>query len=123
MIRVSIAVAPRPYDAIIDNGLLQRAANTNMDADDVTAVEEALIATVNAEWLQALKAHALAIFDDAAPVEAADSAKIKNLIDARKFLSLAFNGYGANGTVIFTALGQAQPAKKSKKSPKGSTTA
>ena len=103
--------------------LLQRAADAIMDADDVQAIDAVLIATTNSEWLKALKFHALAIFDDNASIEAADSAKIKNLIDGRKFLSLAFHGYGTNGATIFTALGQAQPARKSKRTAKGSKTA
>ena len=41
-----------------------------------------------------MKRHALAIFDDAVPIEDADSKRIKDVIDGRKMLGLMLTGYG-----------------------------
>jgi CRISPR system Cascade subunit CasA len=69
-----------------------------------------------AAWLADLRAQALGQFDALALplIEQQDSAKIKKLVDARKFLGLAFAGYGKQGRAIFEALDQQPPEKKGK---------
>lgn len=67
-------------------------------------------------WLdEGLKPAALAIFDDTAPIEDAESDRIKDVIEARKGLVLAVTGYGAAGRQVFSALGLPVPETNTKK--------
>ena len=69
-------------------------------------------------WLNAMRTAALAIFDDTAPIENAESDKIKDVIEGRKMLMFALTGYGAAGTQVFTALQLPPVETKSKKGRK-----
>ncbi|MEQ1718548.1 MAG: type I-E CRISPR-associated protein Cse1/CasA, partial [Hyphomicrobium sp.] len=71
-----------------------------------------------APWLAAMRNAALAIFDDTAPIEDADSSKIKDVIEGRKMLVLALTGYGPVGAQVFAALGLPAVETKAKKGRK-----
>jgi CRISPR system Cascade subunit CasA len=62
--------------------------------------------TAGAAWLGVLKRQALRIFDDAVPIESADSDRIADIIEGRKLLALALNGHGPVGKQLFEALSQ-----------------
>lgn len=95
--------------------LLQDAADRIIEAGDaIETMNEGLSKELKEKWLDAIKRRALAIFDDTAPIDAAESDKITDLIEGRKFLALAFRGYGAYGNAIYAALGLPIPDKKRK---------
>lgn len=71
-----------------------------------------------AGWLMALKRQALAIFDEAVPIEDANSKRIKDIIDGRKLLGLMLAGYGKGGSALFELLNQPSPETKPKKGRK-----
>jgi CRISPR system Cascade subunit CasA len=85
----------------------------DLDDDDGTRGKAA-----NTSWLTSLKRHALAIFDDAVPIEDADSDRIADIIAGRKMLGLMLAGYGKGGEALFKALGMA-PSELKPKKPKG----
>ena len=70
----------------------------------------------SADWLADLRAQALTQFDDLslALIAQSDTGKIKKLVDARKFLGLAFAGYGKQGKAIFEPLNIPLPDEKGK---------
>jgi CRISPR system Cascade subunit CasA len=74
-------------------------------------------------WRAILERHALAIFDDTAPIESFDQIPPEDVVAGRKLLSLAMNGYGKLGTELFKALCLTSPeakkkaAKQSKRAP------
>jgi CRISPR system Cascade subunit CasA len=67
------------------------------------------------DWLRCLSRQALALFDEAAPLDPSvasfDPARI---VRARKQLSFALRGYGASGTKLFAALLLPAPPKSTK---------
>jgi CRISPR system Cascade subunit CasA len=65
-----------------------------------------LFRTACATWLGVLKHHALGIFDDAVPIESADSDRIGDIVEGRKLLALALSGHGPVGKKLFQELGQ-----------------
>ncbi|MCK9554011.1 type I-E CRISPR-associated protein Cse1/CasA, partial [Aquamicrobium sp.] len=67
-----------------------------------------------AEWLADLRAQALRQFDALAVpgIDQRETDQIKRITDARKFLGLAFAGYGKQGKAIFDALELPVPEKK-----------
>ena len=99
--------------------LLQDAADKLIAADDkVEDMNVGLAEAIATQWLAILRRTALAIFDETVPIDAADSAKIPDLIEGRKFLSMSFQGYGKSGAALYGALGIAVPDKKPKKGSK-----
>lgn len=62
-------------------------------------------------WLAAMRKVALAIFDDTAPIEDSDPARLQDVVAARKFLSLAFQGHGPTGNRVYAALELPAPEK------------
>lgn len=71
-----------------------------------------------AAWRIVLRKHCLDIFDDVVPIEDAESDKIKDVIEGRKMLVLALEGYGPVGRKIFGELGIPIPESKSAKGRK-----
>lgn len=65
-------------------------------------------------WLEDLRAQALAQFEALALPQLAmrDTKKIAQIVQARKFLALAFRGYGKQGKEIFNHLGLEVPVVK-----------
>lgn len=66
------------------------------------------------DWRAILERHALAIFDDTAPIDSFDLIPPEDVVSGRKLLSLAMNGYGKLGTELFKALGLTPPEAKKK---------
>ncbi len=58
-------------------------------------------------WRVHMTRHALRIFDDAVPIESAESKRIVDVINARKMLLLALTGYGKLGDKLFKSTGPA----------------
>ncbi len=83
---------------------------------DIADPDNQLKAAHGKRWLGALTRHALRIFDDAVPIESAESDKIEDVIAGRKMLGMALAGYGKAGGPLFTLLGQ--PAPETKKARK-----
>lgn len=69
-----------------------------------------------ADWLADLRAQALRQFDALAVpgIDQRETDQIKRITEARKFLGLAFAGYGKQGKAIFDALELPVPEKKGK---------
>lgn len=69
-----------------------------------------------AEWLADLRAQALGQFDALAVpgIEQRETDQIQRIVTARKFLGLAFGGYGKQGKAIFDALELPLPDRKGK---------
>lgn len=98
---------------------LRAAADTLENAaDDLIDQKGALTNAAGGHWLAALKRHALAIFDDAVPIEDADSDRIEDIINGRKLLGLMLAGYGKGGVALFGHLDQPAPDAKPKKGRK-----
>jgi len=72
----------------------------------------------NEAWLAVIARHALAIFDDAVPIEDAESAKIADVIEGRKMLGSALVGSGPVGRKLFAELGLPEKEPKTKKGKK-----
>jgi CRISPR system Cascade subunit CasA len=68
-------------------------------------------------WLSALKRHAFRLFDETVPIDSADSDRIADVVEGRKFLVLALMGYGSVGKPLFEAL--SQPAVETKMGKRG----
>lgn len=68
------------------------------------------------DWLADLRAQALAQFDALAVpgIDQRETDQIERIVTARKFLGLAFGGYGKQGKAIFEALNLPLPDKKGK---------
>ncbi len=68
----------------------------------------------SAIWLDDLRKQALRQFDvlSVPGIELRDMPAIKRIVDARKYLGMAFAGYGKQGQAIFNALGLELPVKK-----------
>lgn len=69
-----------------------------------------------ADWLADLRAQALRQFDALAlpGIDQRETDQIGRIVEARKFLGMAFAGYGKQGKAIFDALGLPLPEKKGK---------
>jgi len=65
-------------------------------------------------WRTAMRKVALNVFDDSAPIEDSDPERLRDVIEARKFLSMTFEGYGPGGKKMFAALGLSEPEKAKK---------
>lgn len=67
-------------------------------------------------WLDDLRCTALKQFEALAlpHIDQRETDQIKRIVDARKFLGMAFAGYGRQGAAILSALGLALPNKKGK---------
>ena len=70
----------------------------------------------SADWLADLRAQALTQFDTLAlpGIDQRETDQIKRIVEARKFLGLAFAGYGKQGKAIFDALALPLPERKGK---------
>ncbi|MCV0369522.1 type I-E CRISPR-associated protein Cse1/CasA [Filomicrobium sp.] len=77
-------------------------------ADQLAAIQQEF----GSSWRIVLRQACLAIFDDAVPIEDAQSDKIKDVIEGRKMLVFALEGYGPVGKKIFGELSLPLPAKK-----------
>lgn len=64
-------------------------------------------------WRFELRKHSLSIFDETVPIEDAESNKIKDVIEGRKMLVLALEGYGPRGRKIFSELQLPLPDSRS----------
>lgn len=80
-------------------------------AGDLDDIKKAIADQNGAAWLAAMRRTALAIFDDTAPIEDSDPARLQDMIAARKFLSLAFQGHGPTGKKVYAALGLPESEK------------
>lgn len=69
-----------------------------------------------ADWLADLRSQALRQFDALAVpgIEGRETDQIERIVQARRFLGLAFAGYGKQGKSIFDALELPVPEKKGK---------
>jgi CRISPR system Cascade subunit CasA len=86
---------------------LREAANSiEAKAGDLSDHRDELFRVAGATWLNVLKHHALGIFDDAVPIESADSDRIGDIVEGRKLLALALSGHGPVGKKLFQELGQ-----------------
>lgn len=67
-----------------------------------------------ADWLADLRAQALRQFDALAVpgIDQRETDQIARIVEARRFLGLAFAGYGKQGRALFEALGLPVPEKK-----------
>ncbi|MBS0126543.1 type I-E CRISPR-associated protein Cse1/CasA [Aestuariicoccus sp. KMU-90] len=65
-------------------------------------------------WLGDIRAQAMLQFDQLAVpgLDQRDTSAIKRIVDARKFLGMAFAGYGKQGKAIFQALGLEVPVSR-----------
>jgi CRISPR system Cascade subunit CasA len=68
-----------------------------------------------ADWLKLLRATALTLFDEAAPLEADSGAAAPRIGKARRTLLFALLGYGRDGQALFTDLQQSAPEAKPRK--------
>jgi CRISPR system Cascade subunit CasA len=66
-------------------------------------------------WRLTLERAALAVFDEAVPIEDAQAGHLDRLIEGRRLLVLGLRGYGAAGKRLFEALALPLPEKKAKK--------
>jgi CRISPR system Cascade subunit CasA len=95
-----------------------RKAAENIEAQADTDQHGELQRQASANWLVALKKHALIIFDDTVPIEDADSDRIEDVIAGRRMLVLALTGYGPVGKDVFARLNQPPVESKAKKGRK-----
>jgi CRISPR system Cascade subunit CasA len=92
-----------------------------VDGEPAEDPRDVLQRTGNA-WRQVLRRHALAIFDDTAPIEDAESDRIAHVIEGRKWLGLMFEGFSPTGRALFGKLHLAPPdAGKRSKGGRGRT--
>lgn len=90
-------------------------------ADDPDGTRQDALAV---EWRMILQRHALAIFDDTAPIDSFDQIPPEDVVAGRKLLSLTLKGYGKLGTELFKVLNLTPPeakkkaTKQSKRAPK-----
>lgn len=98
--------------------LQSAAAEFEVKLAEDTDLLASLNSTAGARWLKSLTRQALAIFDDAVPIDDAQSDKIEDVIDGRKMLLFALTGYGPVGASLFEALGQPPKDSKSRKGRK-----
>jgi len=69
-------------------------------------------------WRIILRKHCLAVFDDTVPIEDAESDRIRDVIEGRKMLVLALDGYGPVGKKIYSELSLPLPATRTAKGRK-----
>lgn len=62
-------------------------------------------------WCDVMRKVALGLFDATAPIEDSDPDRIQDAIEARKFLSLMFQGHGPGGKKLFVILALPPPQK------------
>ncbi len=98
-----------------------KGAATAFDAakDDLQDKAADIRPVIGEAWRVALQRHALRIFDEAVPIDSADSKRIEDVINGRKLLLWSLTGYGAMGQKFFKELGLSPPEKKAKKGSKG----
>lgn len=69
-------------------------------------------------WRRTLEQHARRIFDETAPLDDFGAIDPKQVVDARRFLYLAFKGFGKMGRDLFTTLGLPPPQPKASRKRK-----
>ncbi len=67
-----------------------------------------------ADWLKRLRATALALFDEAAPLETDSGSAAPRIGKARRTLLFALLGYGCDGQALFSDLGLPAPESKTR---------
>lgn len=86
--------------------LREAADGVEARASELSEHRDELFRAAGAAWLGVLKHRALQIFDDAVPINSADSDRMRDIIEGRKSLVLAVAGYGAVGKQLFEGLSQ-----------------
>jgi 3-dehydroquinate synthase len=117
MTRVTIALPPRPYDAVIESGLLQRAGEKlrevfnagSVGSDSLPKASRArvfvvTVAPVRRKWSKKLMASLAAAGFDAQVIEMPDGERYKKLTTVEK-LSEQLSHLGADRNSIVVALG------------------
>lgn len=99
------------YDA-----LRSTADSVDMPGEEWIDRKEDVRAALGKAWHAVLRQRALAIFDDSVPIDSAEADRIEDIVNARKFLVLALEGYGKAGAALFKSLGV--PPKPKKGGPK-----
>jgi len=85
--------------------------------DDVRCDWEATLKALAPGWRAVLRAAAVRLFDDAAPLDPlAASFDPRRIVEARRQLVLTLEGYGSVGTKLFAELLLASPQSKAKRS-------
>ncbi len=98
---------------------LRAAADTfEQSAASLADTKDDLNQAAGAKWLASLNRHALGIFDDAVPIEDADSDRTQDIIAGRRMLGLMLTGYGKGGQALFGLLNQKSGEAKPKKGKK-----
>jgi CRISPR system Cascade subunit CasA len=84
---------------------LRDSAERIVGSDGLVSEQKVEIKRASAKvWRQALRRHALNIFDNTVPIEDASSDRIRDVIEGRKMLGMALEGYGAVGKKFFGEL-------------------
>lgn len=97
---------------------LARTAFEVRAGEEIIDPDNRLKETHGKRWLAVLRKHALRIFDDAVPIESAESDKIEDVIAGRKMLGVSLAGMGPVGRELFKHLTQPEVEAKSKKARK-----
>ena len=88
------------------------ADSVDMAGEEWIDRKEDVRARLGEDWRKHLQQRALVIFDDTVPIDSAASDRIKDIVNARKFLVLALEGYGKAGAALFKTLGLVAPKPK-----------
>lgn len=88
------------------NNLREISQSVELRRDDLIDAIDGLRARHGAQWLGALRAVCLGVFDTTAPIDDADGDRIADVIAGRKMLGLMFDGYGKAGAALFDSLSQ-----------------
>jgi CRISPR system Cascade subunit CasA len=76
---------------------------------------ETALAAVNQQWRKLLRATALRLFDEAAPLDPSTvSCDPRRIVEARRNLLNTINGYGTAGTKLFVALNLPAPERRAR---------
>ncbi|HEX5958665.1 MAG TPA: type I-E CRISPR-associated protein Cse1/CasA, partial [Hyphomicrobiaceae bacterium] len=99
--------------------LRDTAGNVEAKAPEPSEHQDALLQAAGAAWLGVLRHRALRIFDDAAPIESADSDRIADIVEGRKLLGLALAGHSSVGKQLFGELSQPAVSKTPRRGREG----
>jgi CRISPR system Cascade subunit CasA len=75
-------------------------------ARELSEHRDELLRIAGATWLGVLRHCAVRIFDDAVPIDSADSDRISDVVEGRKLLALALAGHGPVGKQLLEQLSQ-----------------
>ncbi|MFM9938436.1 MAG: type I-E CRISPR-associated protein Cse1/CasA [Hyphomicrobiaceae bacterium] len=95
-----------------------RSAADSLEAESDSECHADMNRAASAGWLATLRRHALAIFDDAVPIEDAEGHRIEDIITGRKMLGLMLNGQGKGGAGLYQLLDQPSPEAKPRRARK-----